>query len=231
MIKWLLSHLLHHANRETKMDEFYKIKDKILTKYGKGIGFDVQFIEGKKCQSCGGRGYHERVSWETGKVYDLADCYHCWGGWYKHPTWVLLERIQFGKFIFHKPVKKELKLKNPFENIAGLNISNEVIQGYIDHTRTKHGKDALVILFLLYDWKGFWARWYKSIGRGWYHHWSWIFKPRKWPNNIAHLIRYRSKAIPFLKKRKWTPPPLPDPVFDPEFIPSGSRIQPDDLPF
>src|SRR5687767_8378355 len=57
MIKWILSHLLHHANRETKMDEFYRIKDKILTKYGKVIGYDVQFIEGKKCKSCGGFGY------------------------------------------------------------------------------------------------------------------------------------------------------------------------------
>ncbi len=230
MIIWILSHLLHHANRETKADEFYKIKDRILTRYGTVIGHDVQFIEGKKCRSCGGTGNHPKYSWETGKVYDYADCYHCWGGWYKHPAWVLLQRIQFGKFIFHKPIKKELKIKNPFTKDAGCDVSNEVIEGYIDHSRSKHGKDALVILFLLYDWKGYWSRWKKHIGHSWYWHWSWIYKPRKWPNNIAHLLRYRSKAIPFLKKRKWTPPVTePDP--DPTLIPFGSPLQPDDLPF
>jgi hypothetical protein len=226
MIKHILSYLLHHANRETNMEEFYKIKDKIITKYGKGIGHDVQFIEGKKCRSCGGFGYHRKYSWETGKVYDTVDCYHCWWGWYKQPTWVLLERIRFGKYIFHKPVERKYGSKNPFDHI----VNNPVIEGYIDHTRSKYGKDALVILFLLYDWKGYWKRWYCHIGTGWYWHWSWIYTPRKWPNNIAHLIRCGRKAIPFMKLKKCEPPE-PEHAPWPEQTGTSVNTPIEDLPF
>lgn len=222
MIKWLLSRLLHHANRETRLEEFYRIKDKILTRYGKVVGHDIQFIAGKKCRSCGGAGNHPKISWETGKIYDYADCYHCWGGWYKHPAWVLLQRIQFGKFTFHKPIKKEYKINNPFWKDPELAVCNKVIEGYIEHTRTKHGKDALVILFLLYDWKGYWKRWYKAIGRGWRCSKDWWLRPRTWPNNIAHILRYKGKAIPFMKKHKSTRTPAPLP---------NNYSQTEDLPF
>jgi hypothetical protein len=198
MITRLLSYLLHHANRETKVEGFYKIKDRILTKYGKDVGCDVQFIEGKKCRSCEGRGYHYKYG-RNGKPYDTADCYHCWAdGWYKPPTWVLLKRIQFGRYIFHKPIERKYGKVNPFVNETDVN--KEVIEGYIEHTRTDFGKDALMILYLLYDWKGYWKRWYRSIGRSWYYRW---YVPRRWPNTIAHIIRYRDKAIPFQRKRKY----------------------------
>jgi hypothetical protein len=218
MIKRILSYLLHHANREYRSDEFYRVKDKILTKYSKVVGHDVQFIEGKTCRSCGGRGYHEKISWETGEVYDTVGCSRCWGGWYKQPTWVLLQRLKFGKYIFHKPIVRKFGKKNPF--IEDYPLSNEVIEGYIDHTRTKFGKDARTILFLLYDWKGHWKRWYKSIGRGWRCSKYWWLRPRNWPNNIAHIIRYKGKAMPFRKKQKYTPAP-------PQII----NYQTDDLPF
>jgi hypothetical protein len=209
MITAILSWLLHHANRETKMEEFYRIKDRILTRYGKVIGYDVQFIEGKICHSCNGTGVYKKYSWYTGKVYEIESCNRCWRGWYKPNTWILLQRIRLGRYIFHKPLQRETKFKkNPFKEVDGWQVSNEVISGYIDHNRTKHGKDALVILYLLYDWKRYWKRWYQTIGRGWYCHWSWIYKPQKWPNNIAHLIRYRSKAIPIRDiKEKLFPPP------------------------
>lgn len=225
MIKLILSYLLHHANREYRSDDFYRIKDRILTKYGKVVGHDVQFIEGKKCRSCGGFGYHRRYS-NTGRVYDLVDCYHCWGGWYKHPAWVLLQRIQFGRYIFHKPVEKKLQTKNPYVQAQDLpedlklNLGPEIIKGYIEHKSSKRGKDTRVILFLLYDWNGYWKRWYKSIGRGWRCSKYWWLRPRTWPNNVAHIIRYKGEAIPFTKKQKYTPPP-------PQII----NYQPDDLPF
>lgn len=207
-MKFILSVLLHHANRETKADDFYRIKDRILTKYGKVVGHDVQFIEGKKCNSCQGRGYHYKYG-RNGRVYDQTDCYHCWWGWFKHPAWVLLQRIQFGRYVFHKPIQKDFKIKNPFTKELGCNVTDTVIQGYIDHSRTAHGKDALVILYLLYDWKGYWSRWRQHIGQGWRCSRYWWLRPRNWPNNIAHIIRYGRKAIPFRKKEKWTPVPLP----------------------
>lgn len=205
MMKLILSRLLHHANRETKDEEFYRIKDRILTRYGKVVGHDVQFIEGKKCTSCQGRGYHYKYG-RDGQVYDQADCYHCWWGWYKHPAWVLLQRIQFGKYIFHKPIQKEFRIKNPFTKELGCNVTDIVIAGYIDHSRTKYGKDALTILFLLYDWKGYWKRWYKSIGRGWRSSKYWWLRPRNYPNNIAHIIRYKREAIPFQRRQKYISP-------------------------
>lgn len=227
MIKRILSYLLHHANREYRSEEFYQVKDRILTRYGKVVGHDVQFIEGKKCNSCQGRGYHYKYG-RNGKPYDTADCNHCWGGWYKQPAWVLLQRIQFGKYIFHKPFEKKFGSKNPFINECGVN--KEIITGYIDHTRTKFGKDARTILFLLYDWKGYWKRWYKSIGIGWYS--KWICRPRRWPNQIAHLIRYRSKAIPFMNLKRYKPwsPPVETEISP---CPAGptTDYQPEDLPF
>lgn len=206
MIKLILSYLLHHANRETKLEEYYRIKDKILSRYGKPVGFDVQFIEGKICHSCGGRGVHDFYDY-NGRIYKTEACWHCYFGWYKRPSWVLLQRLQFGKYIFHKPIGRGYGKTNPFANHAGVN--NEVIKGYIDHERTKFGKDALVILYLLYDWKGYWKRWKQSIGRGWYCHKSVWWNPRKWPNQVAHIIRYGKEAIPFQRKRSVSAPQQP----------------------
>jgi hypothetical protein len=115
MKQLILSWLLHHANRHTKSESFYKIKDEILTRYGKQVGYDIQHIPGKTCNSCGGRGQHPKYSnTPPYKIYDWADCYHCWGGWYKFPKWICLARIEFGTYIFHKPLKREEKINNPF---------------------------------------------------------------------------------------------------------------------
>lgn len=206
MIKLILSTLLHHANRETKADEFYKIKDRILTRYGTVVGYDVQFIEGKKCHSCNGTGQFKKLN-QYGFVYDIDSCWHCIRGWYKRPTWVLLQRIRFGKYIFHKPIEKKYGKANPFINECGVN--KNAIDGYIDHSRTEYGKDALVILYLIYDWKGYWKRWYRSVGRGWYCHRSWWMSPRRCANNIAHIIRYKRKAIPFQRKQNYVLPSTP----------------------
>jgi hypothetical protein len=210
MIKLILSYLLHHANREYRSEDFYRVKNIVLTKYGTPVGYDVQFIEGKKCNSCQGRGYHYRYG-RNGQPYDTADCYHCWGGWYKHPAWVLLKRMQLGKYIFHQPIQKEIRFnKNPFTREAGWNVTNEVIRGYIEHSPSKHGKDALIVLYLVYDWKGYWSRWKKHIGIGWRCSKYWWLRPKNWPNNIAHIIRYKGNAIPFHKKQAYVPPSVPE---------------------
>jgi hypothetical protein len=159
LLEPILAYLLHSANRNIKgksekfISTFYLIKDKIL-KRGKWVGYDVQHIKGKKCNSCGGTGLHARYSnTPPYKPYDYDDCYHCFAGWYKMPLWICLRRIQFGKYVFHKPLKREEHIGNPFtqESLGWEVSSNPVIEGYIEHEKHWFGGYAIFIIFLLYN--------------------------------------------------------------------------------
>ena len=156
----ILAVLLHIANRSIKdfmlgdyTTEFYSIKDAILKKYTVISGYDVQHIRGKKCFSCGGTGQHPKYSYHTGKIYDYADCYHCWNGWYKMPKWICLERRKFGKYIFHRPIKREEHLGNPFtkESLGWEVSTNPVIECYIEHEPHRYGMISILILFYIYN--------------------------------------------------------------------------------
>lgn len=150
----LLPFLLHHANRASKDKSFYDIKDRILKKYGSQIGYDVQNIKGIKCRSCGGTGYHAYYSNHYPyREYDRSDCWHCINGWYRLPQWICLERIRFGKHIFHQPLKREHCIRNPWtENEIGWNVtSSPVIDGYIEHKSSKYSDLALLVLYYRYD--------------------------------------------------------------------------------
>lgn len=158
MKKMILSYLLHFANRNIKSENeeyrnaFYRIKDELLKKYGTWVGYDVQHIKGKRCNSCGGTGQHARYSnTYPYKAYDWSDCYHCFAGWYKMPLWICLRRVQLGKFIFHVPLKREEHIGNPFtkESLGWEVTSNPVIEGYIDHDdHSLGGLSIYLILFL-----------------------------------------------------------------------------------
>lgn len=185
----VLSWLLHHANREGRNENFYAIKNRLLSKYGKHIGYDVQFIEGKKCYSCEGTGEHKKYDYH-GRVYDVDACYRCYDGWYKRPTWNILQKVQFGKFIFHQPYQRAYKKPT--------DIATAIIEGYIEHNRSKHGKLALSVLFLIYE-RGYVKRWYKETGIGWRCYW---YLPRNYIHNIIHIIKHRRNSYPFIKKDK-----------------------------
>ena len=180
----VLSWLLHHANREGRNEYLYKIKNRLLSKYGKFIGHDIQFIEGKKCHSCDGTGIYVHYHWH-GSEREYEGCYRCYNGWYKRPTWNVLQRIQFGNYVFHQPFERLYKKPE--------DVSLPIIEGYIEHNRSKHGKFALTILFLLYE-KGYLKRWYKSAGIGWKCYW---WQPRNWLYNIVHIIKHGRNSIPF----------------------------------
>jgi len=184
----ILSWLIHHANREGRNEYFYRIKNRVLVKYGKHIGYDVQFIEGKKCHSCGGTGEYAKYGW-NGQVYDFVDCYRCFNGWHKRPTWNVLERVQFGKYIFHQPLKQ--LFKGPSKN-------DKIISGYINHKQSKYGTYALTALFLLYE-KGYLKRWYRAQGLGWRCSW---WYPSNWIYNIIHFIKKGRHAIPLIRLRE-----------------------------
>ena len=183
----ILSWLLHHANREGRNEHFYKIKNRLLAKFGNFIGYDIQFIEGKKCHSCHGSGMY--YSYFYGNEWDYEHCYSCYGGWYKRPVWNILHRVKFGKYIFHQP--KERVYKAPA-------AETKVIEGYIDHNKSKHGQFALTILFLIYE-KGYLKRWYQSAGTGWKCYW---WQRRNWLYNIIHIIKHGKNSIPFNDTRR-----------------------------
>jgi len=149
MKKIILSWLLHHANRSTKAHAFYSIKDKVLSRYGECVGYDLQKIDGKKCRSCGGSGLHARYSnTYPYKAYDWDTCWHCFGGWYRLPIWVCLSRIRFGRYVFHRPLRRLNKVNNPWPEISkGLPLIN----GYIEHEESPIGWFALLMLYCIYD--------------------------------------------------------------------------------
>jgi len=69
----ILSWLLHHANRNVNYSNkkyFYIIKNKILTKFGMHIKYDVQFIAGVRCYSCRGSGVHHHIYDNYGFISD-----------------------------------------------------------------------------------------------------------------------------------------------------------------
>ena len=192
MVKQLiLPWLLHHANRDYHgmyKDDFYKIKNAILKKYGRYVGFDLQIIEGKKCFTCNGTGIYVGYYWDSGDQWEDT-CNNCCAGWYKLPKYVLLSKIKFGKYLFHQP-KYSYTSKN---EVPGYDFVNK-INGYIEHSETDYSEIASKILFLIYDFDIFKLRYIRSIGVGFYTKW-WL--PRNWINNLVCLYNRRK----FLMKK------------------------------
>lgn len=89
------------ANNEGKRDQWYSLKDKLIKKFGVNNGYDLQFIPGKKCNSCSGTGKFTKYLF--GSAYK-EPCWRCTAGWYKLPIYVLLERNKVGDHVFHKPI-------------------------------------------------------------------------------------------------------------------------------
>lgn len=107
-------------------------------------------------------------------------------------------KYQYGKYSFHRPLKRERCVVNPFtEESLGWKVSEApVIEGYIDHSRTNWGYFSLFTLLLIYNrpaLKKWLNKQYQELGRGWRCQW---WRPSSYLNNIAHFIRYGKDAIP-----------------------------------
>lgn len=185
----ILSWLVYHANKLGKNENFYIIKNSLLKKYGTHVCYDVQFIEGVKCLSCKGTGVHNYYNFH-GEIYDQDFCWHCYMGWYKRPTWNILARVKFGKYEFHQPYSRTYEKPDN---------STQIINGYIEHEKTKYSKFALNILFIIYE-KGFIKRWYKEMGNGYRIKW---YLPRNYAYNLIHFIKHGVDSYPLrrLKRR------------------------------
>jgi len=139
----ILSFLLFQANsRPYDKPEFYKIKDRILKKHGKTIGYDYQHFNQQECYSCNGTGLHYHYDDED--YGDYEDCWHCGGtGIYNTEKWIGLKKIQFGEYVFHIPIGR---VEGKPDSLPHSNI----IEGVISHSQKKYTKLANVVLFLVY---------------------------------------------------------------------------------
>jgi hypothetical protein len=203
----VLSWLLHHANRNigrSNKNCFYPIKNKILAKYGKYIKYDVQYIAGLRCYSCGGTGVHHHIYDNYGFISDSVDCWNCNGtGWYKLPVWNILSKIKLGKYCFHQPYQRCYVLPEIVNK-------NEIIDGYITHDKSKYGNFCLFVLFFMYE-KKYLKRWYKETG----NYYSFKFTI----SNIIYIIKH--KTIP--RKNKPNKPRI--------YEPNMNNLNTDELPF
>lgn len=199
----ILPFLLHHANRCAKnypyLKEFYAVKDRLLKSAVKD-GYDIQHIRGLRCRSCGGTGVHEKYSmYPPYKVYDTDGCWRCGAtGFYKLPIWICLQRVKFGRYLFHQPLKRELCVRNPWtEKNMGWCVSDRpVVEGYIEHQSTWFGIWALLILFLIYDYPT-----HKKLRHERLHIWRWrvIWKVRKLKKFLTWDGIVMEKPLPFIK--------------------------------
>lgn len=189
--RWILSFLLHYANRNASSEYFYKVKNTILAKHGEHIGYDIQFIEGKECWSCEGTGIYKGYNYRDG--WYKAPCFKCYSGWYKRPTWNILAVLKLGKYTFHQPFQRVYEKPVDFEG--------KMIDGYIHHSRTKYGDLAVFILCLIYE-RGYLKRYWQQSGTGWYCYW---YYPENWLPNIIHILKHPTNSIPlrdFIQKAK-----------------------------
>jgi len=212
----ILSWLLHHANQHGKDQHFYKIKNKILAKYGKHICYEVQFIEGKKCYSCKGTGQHQYFD-QYGFTLATTICWNCTNGWYKRSCWNILSLVRFGKYEFHQPLMRVYE--DPQSKCKTFN-------GYVERHPSRLTGFAITILFLIYE-KGYLKRWWKSAGWSWKSYW---WRPSSWLNNLIHIIKNGGKSIPAIRLKVWLnnillpiTPQKKQPVYD--------QFDEDDLPF
>lgn len=218
----LFAFLLHHANRDYKSEKFYAIKNMMLKKYGEYVGDDVQFIEGKKCYTCGGTGVYTGYYWSSGEAWHDS-CNRCCGGWYKLPQWNILHRIKFGPYIFHQPFKRVYTEPDTI-------IINK-IDGYVSHTSTRYSRISRHILFLIYE-SGYLNRYYRELN-SWYCSW-WM--PRNWLHNAIYIHKYGLPDTTFRQIKKWWNRRgyVPDVVYDYDFFVGRKNTEIEDcetLPF
>ena len=91
MLVQIIGWLLHHANAAPppyQREAFYQLKDRLLHRYGRRTGRDVQHIV-KPC-------------WN-------GPCWRCGHTGIYHQFWVLLERWTLGGWTFHRPIQRFLR--------------------------------------------------------------------------------------------------------------------------
>ena len=177
-----LATVLKHANScpplmSDEREDFYKLKQAILEKYGKIVGYDVQHIV-KRCWSC-------RDGWiyEYGDNFPSDECRRCTRGIYSE-RFILLERWALGSKIFHRP-------------IGTTDRRDVTIEGTIQHRPSRLALAARRVLCLL---------WYPSLYLFW-DQWKMAAKDlRRWKMVLAYLLEFdRNKwRVEYVRWHKMT---------------------------
>lgn len=144
----ILATLLHYANASPPScrTEFYRMKERLLKRYGTFCGHDLQEIR-KECWGELERNddWYDR-SWLgcTG-----ASCRRCGGTGVFDIRWVRLQRWTWGKYTFHIPDGETRKPPDmPTPNL---------IRGLIEHPNYgRASNEAVLWLYLLFDRRLFW---------------------------------------------------------------------------
>lgn len=181
---------MYLANGEGKRDIWYSLKQQLCAKYGSNDGYDVQCLPGKECYSCNGTGIF--VKYHSFGSSTKEHCFRCTRGWYVLPSYVLLERINVGGYLFHKPISR--KQTSIFPDVP---ISTK-IDGYIEHSKKKFGWVAFSILYIFFDLKTY-RQYVKGFGVGWRCSW-WL--PQNYLYNFMHIYRKGWNSVPIDKLRK-----------------------------
>lgn len=147
MKRHILARLLNMANADPPwdrehQDRFYRIKDRLLKRFGTVVGSDFQRIV-KPCWEC--------VDGEIpgDRRFYPGRCWKCHGTGVFDRFFVVLERWNFCGFTFHRPVERR-RVRGPQEHVT--------IEGRIQHeARQPWNCEAILWLSLLYDREMFWG--------------------------------------------------------------------------
>lgn len=150
-----LSWLLWLANARMSMaqdrERAYAIKDRMLRRFGRVVGEDIQHIT-RMCYSCDGSG-----RWNG----DGSRCYRCGGNGIWDERWFRLERWEFGGRIFHRPAGS---MARPMNGMV-------TIEGKIYHETVPHRASAEAFLWLaLFADPGLW---WKNFRGSRHSGWQW----------------------------------------------------------
>lgn len=150
---WLLGEVLHVANATPPVlakSDFYRMKDRLLRRFGTPDGFDVQHIV-KECHACYGQKTITEEIRNCGVVVSVErNCRRCNGTGVYEQFWTHLLRYTIGQRQFHLPERK-------FYEDPHLELQRPMITGYVTHRRYPFyfSNEAFLLLALLFDRKLF----------------------------------------------------------------------------
>lgn len=158
MFQKIIGLFLHVANSSPPFlyrQEFYKLKERLLGKYGTFLGYELQHIK-KICWTCGGTGIYQHNGYDE-------DCRRCINGVYEE-FWVVLRKYSISKYQFHIPEKKIYANwgMTTWVDLVCMYHTPVTIEGYIQHRSYGHLSDECFYwLALLFDLKLF----FRCFGR------------------------------------------------------------------
>lgn len=127
---------------------FYPLKDKLLRKYGKPDGYDLQVIH-HRCWSCEGTGIY--THWDG----DEEECEACEGTGIYRTVRVILARYILGQSVYHIPSKDY--------NLRDKSAPKNIIDAFIVHDDVDREAVLRVLKILLfrYDFPQFYSLMYE----------------------------------------------------------------------